>query len=86
MEGHYGQPDTFISDFVEMKETYDIVVHNHIKIRWIDFYPPNDIGDDSDLQLLCSTLQICIVDWLIKSLSFDQQTSAFTRGGKMTGR
>ena len=61
--GHHGKADTSISDIVEMKEMNDIVVHDHIKTRWLDLYPQYDSVDDSGLQHLHSSLHICRIDW-----------------------
>ena len=41
----------------------DIPIHDYIKTRWIDIYPQDDTRDDSDLQLLCSSLLIFLIDW-----------------------
>ena len=41
----------------------DIPIHDYIKTRWIDIYPQDDTGDDSDLQLLCSSHHIYMIDW-----------------------
>ena len=51
-----------------IKETDQIAIHDHIKTRWIYYYPPDDTRDDLDSQLLCSHL--C------------EQTSAFHHGKK----
>ena len=56
--GHDDQSDTSISDIVEVKEMDEIVIHDHIKTRWINLYPLYDNEDGSDLQLLCSHLCI----------------------------
>ena len=60
--GHHGEDDSLMSDFVEMMEMYDILIHDNIKTRYIDLYPQDDIGDVSDLQLLYSSLLIYMID------------------------
>ena len=60
---HHGKADSLISHILEMKEMNDIPIHNYIKTRCIYLYPQDDTGDDSDLQLLCSSLHICMIDW-----------------------
>ena len=61
-KGCPGKADSVISDIVEMKEMDDISIDCHIKTRWVDLYPQNDTRDDSDLQLLCFSLHICMID------------------------
>ena len=46
-----------------MKKIDAIMVHDYVKTRWIDWYQQHDTGDDSDLQLLCSSILMCMVDW-----------------------
>ena len=38
--------------------------------KWIDLYPQNDAGDESDLQLLCSTHHICMINWYDEEYNF----------------
>ena len=68
--GYYDQSDTSISKIVEVKETNEIAVHDHIKTRWINFYPSDSTGDDFDLHLSCSSLYICMVDWYDEEFNF----------------
>ena len=58
-------------------EMYKIPFHDYIKINWIDLYPQNDTGYNSDLQLLCSTCHICMIDWCDEEYDFCPQTSTF---------
>ena len=59
-----------MSDTVVMEKKNEIVVHDKIKKNWIDLYPQDDTGDDSDLQLLCSSLHICMIDWCDEEFNF----------------
>ena len=61
--GHHGKAEYSISDIVDMMKMKDIPIPDYIKTRWIDIYPQDDVGDDSGLQLLCSSLNICMIDW-----------------------
>ena len=74
---HHCKADCLISDIVEMKEMNVIPIHDYIKRKWIDLYTQDDTGDDSDLQLLCSILCICMIDWCDDELNFGQKTSPF---------
>ena len=47
-----------------------IPIHDYIKTRWIALYPQDDIGDYSDLQLLNSSLHICMIDWHDEKFNF----------------
>ena len=47
------------------------------KARWIHPYPKDDTGDDSDLQLLCSSCHICMIDWCGEEYNY-WQTEPFT--------
>ena len=67
---HHGKYDSLIFDIVEMMEMYDIPIHDYIKARWIDLYPHDDTGDDSDLHLLCSSHHICKIDWCDEEYNF----------------
>ena len=68
--GHHGKDDSLISDIVEIMEMKDILIQDYIKTRWIDLYPQDDTGDDSDLQLLHSSHQICMIDWCDEENNF----------------
>ena len=70
--GYHGKVDSLISDIVEKKEMKDILFHDYIETRWIDLYPQDDTGFDSDLQLLCSCLYICMIDWCDEEYNFWQ--------------
>ena len=48
----------------------DIPIHDYITIWWIDLFPHDDTGDNSDLLLLCSSLHICVFDWCNEDFSF----------------
>ena len=48
----------------------DILIYDYIKTRWIDLYPQDDTGDASDLQLLCSSLHIFMIDWCDEEFNF----------------
>ena len=74
---HGSKADSLISDIVVMEKKDEIVVHDHIETKQIDLYLQDDTGDDSDLQLFCSTLHICMIDWYEKNIIFGQQTSVF---------
>ena len=49
---------------------YDIPSKDYIKARWMDLYPQDDTGDDSNLQLSCSNCHICMIDWCDKENIF----------------
>ena len=68
-----GTADSLISDIEEMKKMKDIPIHDYTKKRCIDLYPQNNTGNDSDLQVLCSNLHTCMIDWFI----FGKETSSF---------
>ena len=53
-----------------MMEMKDIPNHDYIKARWIDLYPQNDTVNDSDLQLLCFSCCICMIDWCDEKYNF----------------
>ena len=63
-----------------MKEMDEIVVHDHIKERYIDHYPPNITRDDSVLQLLFSSLHIYMIDYCDEEFDFCHQTLAIHEG------
>ena len=67
--GHHSKDDSLFFDIVEMKEMYDILIQDYIKVRWIDFYPQDDTGDDSDLQILSSHC-IGMIDWCDEEYKF----------------
>ena len=47
---------------MKMMEMKDILIEHYLKTRWIDLYPQDDIGVASDLQLLCSSCHICMIE------------------------
>ena len=48
----------------------DILIQDFGKTRWIDLYPQDDTEDNSDLQLLCSSHHICMIDWCDDEYNF----------------
>ena len=60
--GHHNKADSSIADIVVMKKKDEIIVHDHKKTSWIDLYPQDSNGDDSDLQLSHSSLHICMIE------------------------
>ena len=44
--------DKTMSIIIVVKKKKNEIVDNHIKTRWINLYPQDDTGDDSDLQVL----------------------------------
>ena len=68
-----------IFDIVEMREMDDILVQECMKTRWMDLYPQDDTGNDSDLQLLWSSLHVCMNNWC-------DDKNIFTRVREMAGR
>ena len=46
----------------DTKKINEIAVFDQIITMWTDHYLSDNIKVDSDLQLLCSSLQICMVD------------------------
>ena len=53
---------------MEMKD--EIVGHDYIKTKWIDLYPQDDTEDNSNLQVLCSSLHICMIGWCDEKYNF----------------
>ena len=68
--GHHDKADSSISETVIRKKKVEIAVHDCIKARWINFYPQDGTGDDSDFQLLYSILCICMIDRCDEQLNF----------------
>ena len=60
---HHAKYDSLISDVLEMMEMNNILIQDCEKTSWIDLYLQNDTGDDSDLQILCSSTHISMIDW-----------------------
>ena len=44
-------------------------IHDDIKTRWTYLYPQYVTGDDSDLQLLCFSLHIPMIDCCVKEFN-----------------
>ena len=68
--GHHCKVDSLIFNIVEMMELKDILIQDYIKTRWIDLYSQDGTGDDSELQLLCSSHHICMIDWFDEEYNF----------------
>ena len=67
---------------MEIKKINDISDQGCIMIRWIDLYPHDSIGDNSDFQLLCSSLHICMVDWCDEEYNFWPTAISLSPGEK----
>ena len=68
--GHHGKADSSISDIVDMMEMKDIPINDYTKARWTDLYSQDDTEDASDLQLLCSSHHICLINWCDEEYDF----------------
>ena len=54
------------------EESDYIPIQEYVKTRWI-LYPQYDTRDDSDHQLLCYSLHICMIDWFQQAFPIYQQ-------------
>ena len=52
--GHHSKTNSSIFVILEMKKMKEIPIHDYIKTKWIDLFPKDDTGNDSDLQLYVS--------------------------------